>query len=182
MIRDLVWILISLFCLNRLILWIIFFKKRDFGVYGTIVIIVNHITSFSMPLVPQPKLELDIYLRVIGFIIFIFGIYIMKTANDEFHKMKIQPNTITKKLDTNGIYNIVRHPIYLGNNIYFVGWSLVWEAIYCLYFIPIIVFFNWLQAFLEEKYILIEEFGNEYEIYKEKVGMFIPKWKKIKLK
>ena len=31
------------------------------------------------------------------------------------------------------------------------------------------------QAFIEEKYILEKEFGDEYREYKKKVGMFFPK-------
>jgi len=104
--------------------------------------------------------------------------YIIKIANDEFNKMKIRPNAITTNLNTRGIYKKVRHPIYLGQNIYVVGWFLTWGAIYCLYFMPIIFFLNWLQAYLEEKYILIKEFGDEYKKYRTRVGMFIPKWKK----
>jgi len=53
--------------------------------------------------------------------------------------------------------------------------SLILGAIYCFYLIPVIIFLNWLQAFLEEKYLLEKRFGNEYRGYKKKVGMFLPK-------
>jgi len=175
MLENIIWTLFGLFCLNRFILWITFFKKGKFGKYGTIVIIINHITSFCLPLVSQPRLGLDIFWRIVGVIVFIIGIFIMKIADDEFHKMRIRPDTITTKLITTGVYSRVRHPIYLGNNIYFMGWSLTWSATYCFYLIPLIIFLNWLQAVLEEKYILEKEFGDEYREYKKNVGMFLPK-------
>ncbi len=174
--ENIIWILVGLFCINRLVLWIIFFKKGYFGNYGKAVIIINHITALSLPLVPQPRLEVNIYLRIIlGSIIFIFGMFIIKKANDEFNKTKTRADTVTTKLTKKGIYSMVRHPIYLGSNIYFVGWALAWDAIYCFYLILLVVFLNWLQAFLEEKFILEKKFGDEYIEYKKNVGMFLPK-------
>jgi len=131
-----------------------------------------------LPIVKQPRLGLDIYWRIIGIIVFIIGMYIIKIAHDEFNKMKIRPNAITTRLNTKGIYSKMRHPIYLGQDIYFIGWSLTWGAIYCFYFIPIVFLLNWQQALFEEEYILKRKFDEEYIEYKKRVGMFIPKWRK----
>jgi protein-S-isoprenylcysteine O-methyltransferase Ste14 len=173
--EKILWILVSLFVLNRLLLWVIFFRNRTFGVYGTIVIIINHIVSLTLPLLPQSRLSLDMIWRIVGIILFLAGMYIIKAANDEFDKMKIRPNTITTNLITRGIYSIVRHPIYLGQDIYVIGWFLAWNALDCLYIIPLVLLLNWQQAYFEEKYILIKEFGAEYEKYKNRVGMFVPR-------
>ncbi|MCJ7471913.1 MAG: hypothetical protein MUP02_03790 [Actinobacteria bacterium] len=83
MLGNIIWILTGLFFLNRLVLWIIFFNKGDFGKYGKIVIIINHITALSLPLVSQPRLGLNIYLRILlGGIVFIIGMFIIKKADD----------------------------------------------------------------------------------------------------
>ncbi|MEW6684745.1 MAG: isoprenylcysteine carboxylmethyltransferase family protein [Candidatus Edwardsbacteria bacterium] len=179
MLEYIIWTLLCLFCLNRLIAWVTIFKKWKWNKwYGTIVVSITGVTLICLPLAPQPRLGLDIFSllwRIVGIIVFIIGIFVLKLADQEFHKTGIQPDTITTKLVTTGVYSIVRHPQYLGLNISFVGWSLIWGAIYCFYLIPVIIFLNWLQAFLEEKCILVKEFGDEYKEYKKKVGMFLPK-------
>lgn len=172
-------IVLCLFCLNRIIAWITIFKKWKWNKwFGTIVVSITGLTLICLPLAPQPRVGLDFYSllsRVAGIVIFITGIFILRLADKEFHKMGIRPDTITSKLVTTGIYSRVRHPQYLGLDIAFVGWSLIWGAIYCFYLIPIIIFLNWLQAFLEEKYMPEKTFGNEYKDYKKKTGMFLPK-------
>jgi len=55
----------------------------------------------------RPRLGLDFYSllwRVAGIVIFITGIFILRLADKEFHKMGIRPDTITSKLVTTGIY------------------------------------------------------------------------------
>ena len=102
----------------------------------------------------------------------------MIRGDKEFHKSGTKPDNIPTKLVTTGIYSVVRHPQYIGLNICFIGWSLVWSAIHCFYLIPIIIFLNWMQAFLEEKYMLKKYFGDKYAQYKKEVGMFIPHLRK----
>lgn len=179
MVKYIIWILICLFCLNRLIAWITIFKEWKWPKwYGITVVSITGISLICLPLAPQPRLGLDIFSllwRIVGIIVLVSGIFIMRLGDKEFHKMNIRPDTITTKLVNTGVYSIVRHPQYLGLNSSFIGLSLILGAIYCFYLIPVIIFLNWLQAFLEEKYLLEKRFGNEYRGYKKKVGMFLPK-------
>jgi len=80
----------------------------------------------------------------------------------------------TEKLIQNGVYGIVRHPIYSADII--LGWGifLFWPTIIVflsVIWLDIILFF-WMH--LEEK-VLIEKFGNDYLEYKKKVPMFLPR-------
>jgi len=181
MFEQIIWILMFLFCLNRFIFWVIVFpeKWKETEVYGTIAVITTGIILICLPLAPQPRLDsFSLLWRIIGIIVFIIGIIIMMRGDREFHKRGIGPDRIPTKLVTTGIYDVVRHPQYIGLNISFAGWSLIWVAIYSLYLIPVIIFLNWLQAVLEEKYILEKAFGDEYREYRKRVGMFFPKFRR----
>ena len=83
-------------------------------------------------------------------------------------------NKVMRLVDT-GPYKIVRHPQYICGIIFVIGWFLIWGAVYCIYLIPLITLLAIVQAFIEEKYILEKEFGEEYRKYRKRVGMFFPK-------
>jgi len=80
----------------------------------------------------------------------------------------------TEKIVAHGVYSIVRHPQYLGGLLAHVGISFVLSAWYSLLFTPLTVLLVFLISNKEEEE-LAKEFGKEYEDYKRKVPMLIPK-------
>jgi len=80
----------------------------------------------------------------------------------------------TEKVVTLGVYSIVRHPQYLGGLLAHVGISFLLSAWRSLLFTPLVVVFLYVVSRKEEEE-LIKEFGKEYEDYKKKVSMFIPR-------
>ena len=81
---------------------------------------------------------------------------------------------ITKDLITSGPYKYVRHPMYVALYIALFGagflfFSWVWVVIMVI-FIPI----WYLDCRIEEKQ-MFELHGEEYQDYKRRVGMFLPK-------
>jgi protein-S-isoprenylcysteine O-methyltransferase Ste14 len=83
----------------------------------------------------------------------------------------------TEKIVTKGVYSIIRHPQYLGGLLAHVGISFLFSAWYSLLFTPLMVVLIYLISKKEEEE-LIGEFGKEYEDYKKKAGMFLPKYGK----
>lgn len=78
------------------------------------------------------------------------------------------------KLKTDGIYSLVRNPMYSGWWMLIFGISLMWHNAWLL-FIP---FINWLIMTLtlintEEKWLL-ETYGEQYAEYKKHVNRCIP--------
>ncbi|HEC75629.1 MAG TPA: isoprenylcysteine carboxylmethyltransferase family protein [Thermoplasmatales archaeon] len=71
------------------------------------------------------------------------------------------------KLISTGIYSLVRHPIYLGNILWFLGISLILRAKYALIYVPIFIILSMILTLAEENG-LIEDFGGEYKEYKKK--------------
>ncbi len=80
----------------------------------------------------------------------------------------------TEKIVTTGVYSIVRHPQYLGGLLAHVGICFLLSARYSLLSSPLIVILIYLISRKEEEE-LIREFGKEYEDYKKKVPMLIPR-------
>lgn len=80
-----------------------------------------------------------------------------------------------KRLATNGLYALVRHPQYTGLFVALFGEGVVhWPTIFSVALFPVIVLVYWLLARREEKRVL-EEFGDEYRAYQRRVPMFIPR-------
>jgi protein-S-isoprenylcysteine O-methyltransferase Ste14 len=77
------------------------------------------------------------------------------------------------QLITHGIYRFVRHPIYLGVIIAFIGIAVYTSSLYgLLAFSALIpVFLNRIR--MEER-LLTEEFGDEYRTYKEATSKLSP--------
>ena len=122
-----------------------------------------------------PFIDFSIYLFNIIFSIFFitlgayFGIKGVKQTT-----LKVAETHRTEKIVTKGVYSIVRHPQYLGGLLAHMGISFLFSAWYSLLFTPLMVVLIYLISRKEEEE-LIREFGKEYEDYKKKVGMFLPK-------
>ena len=80
----------------------------------------------------------------------------------------------TEKLVTEGVYSVVRHPQYLGGVLAHVGISFLLSSLYSQLSTPLMVVLIYVISWKEEKE-LIREFGEEYEAYKKKVPMVIPR-------
>lgn len=86
------------------------------------------------------------------------------------------------RMVTDGLYALVRHPQYSGLFIGLFGEGVVhWPTVFSITVFPVIVVAYVLLARREEKRVL-EEFGDEYRLYRERVPMFFPRagqWKQL---
>jgi protein-S-isoprenylcysteine O-methyltransferase Ste14 len=79
-----------------------------------------------------------------------------------------------KTLATGGLYGLVRHPQYTGLFIGLFGEGIVhWPTIFSVILFPVIVLVYTLLARREERHML-EQFGEEYRLYRRRVPMFLP--------
>ena len=74
-----------------------------------------------------------------------------------------------------GVFRLVRHPIYTGALLLYLGLILITLSLASAAMWPIILLFYYLICRYEER-LLTEEFGNDYLEYKSKTGMLFPKF------
>jgi protein-S-isoprenylcysteine O-methyltransferase Ste14 len=82
------------------------------------------------------------------------------------------------KLVQKGPYGIIRHPLYVAYIFILAGLSLI-LLIYWLLIPTLFIIIGIYPTAKAEEEILIEQFGEEYIEYKRKVGMFLPKLRKL---
>lgn len=73
-----------------------------------------------------------------------------------------------------GVFKVVRHPIYTGAILFYLGASLITLSLASALFWLVIIAFYILISRYEER-LLTEEFGQDYLNYKKKTGMLFPK-------
>ncbi|MFC2100614.1 methyltransferase family protein [Bacteroidota bacterium] len=114
---------------------------------------------------------IPLYIRIIiSSIILITGFIVArKGLRIVFGEQREKPELIRK-----GIFNKVRHPIYLGAILFYLGLFFLSISLIALLVISITFVFYYYISRYEEK-ILVEEFGESYIKYKKEVPMFFPR-------
>jgi len=141
---------------------------------------VSHQPRFSISilqnlpvLVPVVNFSLPLFHLIISLPFLIPGAWLAIKGVRETG-LKVAETHRTEKIVTRGVYSIVRHPQYLGGLLAQVGISFLLSALYSLLSTPLMVVLIFLISKKEEEE-LTREFGKEYEEYKKKVPMLIPK-------
>ena len=98
--------------------------------------------------------------------IIITGIYLTSRAHIVFETPEPQV------VDT-GLYSRVRHPMYLGSILGYVGfWVTTLSLLTLIPLFAILLGYNYLAT--AEEHILAEKFGDEYLEYKKRVSKWVP--------
>lgn len=96
-----------------------------------------------------------------------------------FHKEKTTTLSNSGNISNKGILGLIRHPWYTGT------FLLLWAREFTIKTIIVNIILSIyliVGTYLEERKLILE-FGNEYQLYKTKVSMFIPfKWIQQKLR
>ncbi|MFX1492794.1 MAG: methyltransferase family protein [Promethearchaeota archaeon] len=111
--------------------------------------------------------EIWIWFLILGIIFVIIGIRIASMAIKEYTVKSIEVKE--PKLIKTGIYSVIRHPIYLSWVLIFMGCSFAFDSFLAILFIPILTVLLEVHCILEEKFILLPNFGEEYDEYKKKI-------------
>ena len=179
---------ISLF-IGRYIYWIVEQKrsekilpkiKRSLSWYELtskyVYIAIQVLIVLQLLGLPLYQLPNNSIFQLVGFVLLIIGVGIDIFARKEIgnnwtsgEEYQIKEN---QKLITTGIYKYIRHPIYTGFALSFIGAEMVagsWLFVaFFAYFIS-----SYVQGKREEK-ILLGHFGEKYKDYMKKTKMLIP--------
>ncbi len=125
------------------------------------------------------QIELPFVLRMLGalgvLVSTIFLAWTTKTLGPHFSpSLEIHDD---HQLVTTGPYRLVRHPMYVGNVIWIVSFTLLsaWW-IFSIYLIMFVVFIMIIRTPQEEQ-MLLKKFGEQYQQYMNETGKFFPKLK-----
>jgi protein-S-isoprenylcysteine O-methyltransferase Ste14 len=77
------------------------------------------------------------------------------------------------KLLTGGVFAVVRHPMYFGSWLFFVGLTISILSLACAVLCIVIFVFYYVVSRHEEQR-LEQKFGSEYQKYRKRVPMFFP--------
>ena len=108
---------------------------------------------------------------ILGYILLFTGFGIFMQGWRQVHRARNE-----NRLVTDGLYALVRHPQYTGLFIALFGEGIVhWPTVFSVALFPVIVLAYYLLARSEERKVEVE-FGDEYQAYRKRVPMFIPRW------
>jgi protein-S-isoprenylcysteine O-methyltransferase Ste14 len=137
------------------------------------------IFMFALPFFKQPNFFYIFINYLIGIPVFLSGL-----AFRIYPMLYLRRHSTTttlgkvEKVVTTGPYRLMRHPQYFAGIIMILGWFLIWGSIYCLILFPFFIFLIFIQAYIEEKYILEKKFGQSYIEYKKTVKMLFHTFRK----
>lgn len=118
-----------------------------------------------------------IVFMVPGYLLLFTGIGLFAQGWRELYRARQQ-----KRLVTNGLYGLVRHPQYLGLFVGLFGEGVVhWPTPFSVALFPVVVLVYSTLARKEERQ-MIQQFGDEYRVYQRQVPMFIPRigqWRQL---
>lgn len=113
---------------------------------------------------------------ITGLVVIAVGFIIRWTAIIQLGKMFTVDVAIVDnhQLNTSGIYQVVRHPSYLGLIMIIYGLSFLMSNLLSIVIVIVPVFIALNYRITVEEKTLTAEFGGQYEIYKSKVKKLIP--------
>jgi len=121
--------------------------------------------ALVLPFCRQQRFALGGWEEWLGWAIVLLSLLMMTPS------VRIEPLTQPhhgETLRTTGLYSVVRHPLYLGNVLWGLGWAVAFGSTIGVWLTPV-----WITAFffhlLIEEDALEREHGAAYRVYKEKV-------------
>jgi protein-S-isoprenylcysteine O-methyltransferase Ste14 len=150
--------------------------EHPFGDLGQLILLILFLGVLGADIFFIELNELE-YLNIpkwiyipIGSIILILGfILARKSMGIIFGTKRGKPEVVHDK-----IYNKVRHPMYLGALLFYLGVSVLMYSLSLFFmFVIIFLFYNFIAK--HEEKLLIDQFGDSYVDYMKKVRRWIPK-------
>ena len=113
----------------------------------------------------------------LGFALVVVGISLSVMARNELganwaHSAEFQIKE-KHELVTTGVYKWIRHPIYTGLSLAYIGGALVAGSMLAGLYAVLLLSSSYVMG-LREETILLDYFGDEYEEYVEHSWMLVP--------
>lgn len=152
-----------------------FFHKKNIsmivtiGAFFPVVLQLLGFTILPFPQENQIIQYLGLLLVFVGWIVSIRGRHDLGNNWARSYDFQVKEK---QQLVTSGIYSYIRHPIYSGILLMFIGGELIVQS-YLLIVYVLLYAGAYVQATWEEK-LLVKHFGSEYASYMKRTKRFIP--------
>jgi protein-S-isoprenylcysteine O-methyltransferase Ste14 len=161
------------------IYWIIRAKERGVGneIAGLLKLVVSGVIIY-VPLISginRFSYDRSMPVSVIGLIIAILGCMVCIAGREELAKNWSGKVAIQRghELVQNGIYGMIRHPIYAGVLMMMLGVSMIAGNVFGFIWTAL-SFFGFFRKSKQEETLLLEKFGIIYAEYCKKTKIFFP--------
>jgi len=132
---------------------------------------LSWLTAFFLPHMILPPTHFLITIRILGSVLFVAGSVTFLVCALQVYLGKIFKWGIADK----GLYKIIRHPQYLALGTWGVGMCILWPRFIVLASLSIMFILYYFLARDEERR-MTASYGQSYEAYRSKTGMFFPRF------
>ena len=127
------------------------------------------VDSFLLKISTVLSDDISLYIRLIIFVlILVTAVYIIRSGHAVVNHGQ-RPSGVV----STGAFRYVRHPLYLGSILFYLGLAVSTASLFSLMLVVVIfLFYNYIASY-EEK-IMEEQFDEEYRGYKKRTGKWVP--------
>ncbi len=128
-----------------------------------------------IPFLPQPEIGIpDRAAWLIGGAVLAAGLAIIARAIMRLRAIGKEPENGPGPVLDDGLYGLVRHPMYLGDVLWSLGLAIMLNAAYALALMPLWWLLRACLTVLEEER-LVDKYGDAYHAYRARVpGRIVP--------
>lgn len=147
-------------------------RRSRLFVAAVLVLVTVGRAVLVLPICEQPRFELGGWHWVLGGVL--FGLALVVAAAPLVEVRWWSPPAAGMRLRTTGIYGVIRHPIYLAEILWCLGWAIMFRSIYGVALVPAWWIALLIHALTEEA-DLERELGQAYRDYRSRVrGRMLP--------
>lgn len=135
-----------------------------------VFLVVWAVDSFFLHLSTFLSAYVPLFVRLVILVItFIIALYLFRSSH-----VVLESEQRPERVITNGVFGYVRHPLYLGGMLIYLGMGIATLSLFSLVvLIGIFIFYNYIAGY-EEK-VMERKFGEEYVKYKQRTGKWLPR-------
>jgi len=149
--------------------------EHPFGDAGQIIALALFLIlwiadSFFMKISIDLAVYIPLFVRLPIALLFLAGsIYLLIQSHNV-----LEGEDRPRKVISTGVFKYIRHPLYMSSILFYLALIISTASIISLFlWIVIFIFYDYIAGY-EEK-VMEMKFGEEYRIYKQKTGKWLPK-------
>src|SRR5262249_49779950 len=150
------------------------FRRRSLVPLLLIPVIVAALTGFELTRSHTAHLTADVVaagLAVAGLLVraSVVGFAALGTSGRNLRRQRAEV------LNTTGVYSLVRHPLYVGNFLVVLGWTLAAGNLWLLLIVPLLFILYYERIALREEAFLHSRFGEAFAIWAATTPACLPR-------